>query len=164
MNKNLFFILGLPLILSSCGSPESHIDDKISCHVDILGSFFVDYYKQYENEDWSGEEDTKYNITINHKWTLTYPAKFPYQGDIITTKLGDEGKDDIAGTSEITAIVPYTKTGSKFIPDFSQHWSQLQIREMPEIIEVMNASINNNDGDFLLWKSECTIENIVEKK
>jgi uncharacterized protein len=143
---------------------REELKKTIDCRVqNLIGEAFGDYYSAYENEDWSSEKDTKYNITINHKWTVTYPAQYPI-GSNVNTQLGDAGKEDMVGTFEKTAIVPYTKSGSKFIPDFSQHWSSIQLIEMPKIMEVMYAAGIVNDGDFLLQKSECTIENIVEKK
>ena len=163
--KKHIFLAGTCLIVAGCGAPDSHVGDEISCNFDGMGGGFVDYYKEYENQDWSGEKDTKYNITINHKVTLTYPAKYKYpDGTEVDTNLVRQGKEDIVGTFEKTAIVPYTKSGSKFIPDFSQHWSVIQTDDAPELVKVIFAADMNSDLDFLGKKSECVIEKIVEKK
>jgi hypothetical protein len=165
MKKVILPILGLPLLISGCGSPpESHIGDKIACSLGGMSGVFVDYYEEYENQDWSGEKDTKYNITINHKVTMTYPAIFngPY-GEVITM-VGRENKEDITGTFEKTAIVPYTKSGSKFIPEFSQHWSIIELKEAPDITKVIIAAELNSETELLVQNSECTIETIAEKK
>jgi len=109
------------LILVSCGEDAESLSTKVAgqnidCQWKPLFNELADYYFPYENKDYAGQPDGKYNITIESTYSN--------------------------GSLNIKEIVspPYIKTGSTFAPEYPQHWS------MRELTEEHQELVKNGNG------------------
>ena len=122
-NKILFrtALVATGLALVGCGEDAESLSAKVAgqnidCQWKPLFTTLADYYFPYVNEDWAGQPDGKYHITIDSTYS---------NGSLTFNKI---------------VSPPYIKTGSTFAPEYPQHWS------MQDLTEEHQELVKNGQG------------------